>query len=285
MSHLTGPHRELVTALTDERLGAGLTGTELGAVHGWGQGKVSKIEGGVTRPSNDDVRAWLSTTSPEMPAVERGRLLELADLVSAGASRWKDIDRDGIAAQQRARGELEAQASLIQIWQPKVFPGLGQKPDYTRYLLRALGRPVDQIEPAVEARQARQQVLYDSRITIEMVILESVLRRRFDAPPEVIVEQIQFLQHLAKLPNAFVGILTDEADKEMLAETSYVIKHGDDFADVRVETRTRELVMSDLSEIEVYENDFKLRKAAAVTGDEAVAVMNRAASYLRTLAQ
>lgn len=283
LSHLSGPHRELVTALTNERIGAGLTGTELGAVHGWGQGKVSKIEGGITRLSTDDAKAWLSTTSPKMPAAERERLIELADLVSGGTARWKDIDRNGIAAQQRARGELEAEARLIRIWQPKVAPGLSQTPDYTRCLLRALGRPAEQIEPAVDARQARQQVLYDSRITIKMVILESVLRRRFGAPPEVIIDQIEFLRRISKLPNVHVGIVTDVAYEEMLAETSYVIKHGEDFADARVETRTREHVMSDPSEIEVYEEDFNLREAAALSGAKGSAVMDRAVAYLRTL--
>lgn len=283
LSRLSGPHRRLVIALTDARLRAGLTGAQLGTVHGWGQGKISKIESGRTRPSVEDVKAWLTTTSPDLDEAGRAELLELADQVSGSAMRFTDIDHDGIAAQQQARAALEAEATSIKIYQPKVIPGLAQTPEYTRNLLLKLGRDPAQIHAAVAARAERQRVLYDSRVTIEMVIQESVLRRRFGSPA-VNIAQLAFLRGIAQLPNIYLGIVTDKTNETLLPETSFVLKAGADYADVQVELLTRELTVSEADEIAAYEKSFARQKDAAVDGVEADAVIQRAVDYLGTIA-
>jgi transcriptional regulator with XRE-family HTH domain len=272
----------LVTALTEARLGAGLTGAQLGAVHDWGSGRVSKIESGRTRPSVDDVRAWLATTSPDLDGDARRALVELSEQISSVATSWSDIDREGIAAQQEDRASLEAEAELIQIYQSKVIPGLGQTGEYTREMLLALGRDPEEVPAAVLARAERQRVLYNPQVTIEMVIQESVLRRRFGSPA-VQLAQLSFLRGLARLPTVYLGIVTDEVDEELLPETSFVIKKGADYAEVQVELLTRELTMPDANDLAKYSESFGRQKAAAVEGDKADAVLQRASDYVATL--
>lgn len=281
LQHLSAPHRRLVEALIDTRLAAGLTGGQLGAsAGGWSQSKISKIETGRTRPSPEDVATWLTLTGVDDD--RRVELLELADVVAVDSPTWTQVDRDGIAAQQRTRQELEADAKTIRIYQAKVIPGLFQTPDYTRFLLLLLGRDPAGIDAAVAARAARQNILYDSTKTIEAVIAQRVLRWR-PGPPAVTIGQLLRLLTFMSLPNVHVGIVSDQDQETARESESFVLKRGDDAVDVQVENLTREHTYTGAEDITKYNDMFDYQNSIATRGDGAVELVERSIAYLRTL--
>lgn len=247
---------------------------------GWTQSKVSKIENGRTRPSPDDVTGWLKVCV--VTGDRRTELLELAELVATDSSAWNDIDRDGIAQQQRDRHVRESDAHTMRIYQPKVIPGVFQTVDYTRHLLLAMGRDPKQVDEAVTARAERQSVLYDSTKSIEAVIVESVLRWR---PGHALVTlgQLDRLRTITALPNVNLGIVSDKVQEEALTATSFVLKRGEDYADVQVETLTHEHTFTSAGDLKQYDKMFEYQQGLAVHGDEALELVERNIDYLRTL--
>ncbi|GAA1983205.1 helix-turn-helix transcriptional regulator [Amycolatopsis minnesotensis] len=262
------------------RHSAALTGAQMAEAIGWSQARVSRIEVGRVRPSPADVTSWLTACS--VTGDRRADLLELADQVAALTATNQEVDRRGFVAQQDARAAVEAEATEICIYQPKVVPGLLQTPDYTRHMLQGIGRGAEHIDESVAARAQRQTVLYDSTKTIDTVILESVLRWR-PGPPPVSLGQLDRLLTIAELPSVSIGIVPDTVQEEHRTAHSFVLKRGLDWADVRVETLTREITLTADEELAAYDEMFKYQQSLAVYDDAAAEIIQRAAEHIRAL--
>src|SRR5205809_5420528 len=96
-------HLQLTGRLRELREAAGLSTTRLGAVLGWSQSKVSKIENGRTKPAAADVEAWLTAVSA--PADERDRLVEIAESIQVASIIFdRTLPGGGRAGYQRVVG-------------------------------------------------------------------------------------------------------------------------------------------------------------------------------------
>jgi len=192
----------------------GLTGVALAKIVGISQSKISKIEVGSVIPSPEDVdrlaRALGASDDQVAVLVERaeGHQDELVDVRFTG--------RRMISTQQDL-ASLERGARSVHVFQPAVVPGLLQTTEYARAVLsdyaevfvEALGGSGGDekaVPPAVTARVARQEVLYDTGKALHLLMMETVLMNRVCSPADMLA-QIERIRTVAGYPNVTIGIV------------------------------------------------------------------------------
>ncbi len=261
--------RRLGLALRGLRLDVGLTGQQLAEQVGLSQSTVSRIELGQAVPSLVDVDRWADVTRAS--ADQQVELRELVAAVAVETISWRKAIRRGLSELQRDVRDLEAKAATILNFQPTIVPGLLQTAEYTRRLVLSGypgGRP--DIGPAVEARLARQAVVYDEAKHLEFLIAEVALRWRI-GPPHVMLAQLDRIISMATLPNVTIGIIPQAAEVTVWHIHGFAIL--DDPSEghplVRVETLTTGLSISDPDAVERYREAFRLLYQAAVFGEQA----------------
>ncbi len=246
--YLTDRER-LATALRDLRQDAGMTGVEAARRARMSQPKISKVENGRLLPSVADVQTLL--TLYQAGAAERDALLEVAA-------------RLHVARRQARLGELEHEATTLRYFSPIVIPGLLQTAEYMRRVF-SLDLSGAELARTVTARQARQQILYDSAKTFTFVITETALRWRF-CPGDVMAAQAGHIASLATLANVEIGVIF------MGAAVADIPLHGYQIFDDRlasVELEHAVVTVTDPRDIATYLRLFATMSQAAEFGQAA----------------
>lgn len=270
----------LAGRLRDIRKAAGLSGVDLGARLGWTQSKVSKIETGRTTPSNEDIVAWISVTSPDQDH-HLGGLLDLLSEIRAAQQEWQVKFRRGQAVTQQEYDEMARDAKLVRNFETAAIPGLLQTVDYARFrTLEGVRRqeadpdPV-KVEESTAARIQRGQILFDTSRRFEFLLAEPVLHWRL-APAPILRAQFTRLIALSELPNVTLAVLPFSASLDDTPQHGFIL--FDDLA-----------VIETLSNEEKYPGDDKAAKyldlfadfmARAETDDEARQLIATAAEAL-----
>lgn len=283
MAELTPQRVRLAARLRALRTAAFPSGNQFARHIGWGQSKVSKLETGTQRPTDDDVREWVRATG-HGPDVE-DELLAMAAAARFEYSTVREAVRQGggIAAWQAQIAALESAATHVAEHQPAMLPGLVQTAAYARELLALHGGPItagasqDDVEALVAARIRRQEVLYQPGKHVQLVIGETALH---DPPgsADTLVEQLDRLVAVAGLASVDLAVLRVGTPMPVLPLTSFVTH---DRRVVLVETMTGEQRLDEPDEVAVYVKAFDLLRDAAATGRDAVALIQRAAADLR----
>ena len=276
--------RRLGQELRRLREQTGLSGNQFAKRIGWHQTRVSKLELGQQFPTEDDIRAW-SAAAGDTAATER--LLALRDAAQMAYRTFRQQFRDagGVAGRQADIGAMEAMSAVIAEFQPAVIPGRLQTYGYAHDVLRlasgprSWGETDDDIERAARTRvELQQKILYDNAKRIRVVVHEAALRIRY-GPGETMAAQLDRLLSLAGLPSLELGVIPFDAVAPVLGLSGFIVY--DDHL-VIVETLTGEQQLSDQAEVSRYAGWFGLLCEAAVTGDDARALITSAASALRT---
>lgn len=258
-------------SLREVRRRSNLTGATLADRLGWAHSKISKLENGRQTPTDADIRAWCAACGPEGAAELQGLLSSLHTL-EARHAEWRRLLAGGARGHQDEIGRLYAKTRLFRNFETTIVPGLLQTGNYARAILAevisSFGLPND-IDEAVAARMARQQVLYDSAKRFHFVITEAVLRYRY-CPLDVMLAQLDRLVSATALPNVRLGVIG--------FRTMYtrVPDHGFHILDdrlVQAETVSAELNLAQPQEIETYEATFKRFASLASYGAEARAII------------
>ena len=283
MAELNPQRVRLAARLRALRTAAFPSGNQFARHIGWAQSKVSKLETGAQRPSEDDVREWVRAT-------DHGADVEAEVLAMATAARFEystvrdDVRRGGgIAAAQVQIAGLESAATHIAEYQPIMLPGLVQTAAYARELLALHGGPMtagaseDEIEALVSERIRRQEILYQPGKQIQLVIGEAALH---DPPGsiETLVGQLDRLVAVAGLASVDLAVLPVGTRMPVLPLSSFA---AHDQRVVFVETMTGEQRLDQPDEVAVYVMAFELLRNAAATGPAAVALIQRVAAGLR----
>lgn len=128
--------------------------------------------------------------------------------------------------------EIERRAHTLKNWQPMVFPGLLQTPDYARALLRGRRAVAEErVEELVAARIERQSLLHGVNPPLLWVVIdESMLYRRIGSP-EIMRGQIAAV--IAAMENRYVSVQIMPGDVTVTAGLSgaFVIASVEDGAD------------------------------------------------------
>jgi hypothetical protein len=160
--------------------------------------------------------------------------------------------------------------TLLQNFQPAVYPGLLQTPEYARRVITLLGvADADDVAAAVAARMNRQAILYKPEKSFEFVLSEAALRWR-PGPAALLLAQLDRLLAVASLPNITIGVLPLSSEASVLHTNGYTIFHVPDDPFVLVETLTEERFLRGEDHLPTYKRVFAATYASALSGLEAV---------------
>lgn len=255
------------------RIRAALSGRELAESLSTSQSKVSKIETGRQTPTDEDVIAWCQAVdAPD--AVVAELLAELTEL-RVEQLDWQRQLRSGHADRQQQISYLESVAATIRIVEIIAVPGLLQTADYARRMFAAQAELLDtgrDVDNAVRARMARQQILYEPGRTIEILVAEAGLRHPICPPPEI-AAQIDRLISVIGLPGVRFGVLP------LGRRLPFAVMHGFNLLDdvALVDTMSSELRITEPEQIALYHRVVDRLWPVTVQGDEARAQLARVA--------
>lgn len=225
--------------------------------------KLSKVETAKAAPSVVDVERILTAigVSDEVKA----EYLEVVRAAATEATAWRLIRRTGVHKAQQQTRALEAQMTVLRLFQPALVPGLLQTPEYIRAILSRHDLGEDALTKTISARIERQQVLYDSAKELHFVITEPVLRWRIVTDSRM-AEQIDRIVSLSRLPHMDIGIVPLSARQHDMANHAFVVR---DDRTVSVETVHAEVVVTDPRDVALYVRKFEYFATMALSGDEA----------------
>lgn len=280
--------RRLAEELKRLRVAAGLTGRQLAPQIGVEQSTISRIEHGLQRVSVRQVALWGKATSATDERI--AELLALAEDILVGPRSWRDASETGSTDLQPEIADLEARTGTLSIYQPAALPGLLQTAAYARRLFSSGPEGVfPDIAERVVHRLERQRILYDDSKQFRFVIPEAVLRWPYGPPDDPAVldehrEQLARVEMVMGRPNVEIGILLlrPTAPWRLAGFDIYDdIKDGEPL--VHLEWLTRPYNISEPDQVEMCRQAFGNLLSASVTGEEAVAAIQRALESLRLL--
>lgn len=105
--------RALGDRLRELRLGAGLSGRDLGRLAGWHSSKVSKIEYGKQTPSPDDIRIWCKHSDAEQQTTD---LIASLHAVEGMFVEWQRMERTGLRRAQEMVTPLFERTKLFRAY-------------------------------------------------------------------------------------------------------------------------------------------------------------------------
>ncbi len=180
---------------------AGLTPTEVTQRFGWyGVAKVSKIEAGTVRLSEEELTALLAmydVTGPEADKVHEFGVRARSRIGAGRTPAWGDTYK-----------VLEAHASEIKMYYETTLPGTVQTEDYARAVLSmSLTTPPAEVGNAARERATRQLLLTsDNPPAFWLVVAEPALLRPIGGTA-VFRAQLERLRELVDLPNVTFQVL------------------------------------------------------------------------------
>ena len=258
--------------LRELRRDAGLDGRQLSTAAGWHWSKTSRIEHGKQMPSESDLAVWCRVC---------GATLALPDLVAtlrnvrAQWAEWRRITATGHTRRQQRGQELEAETRQLRIYNPTIVPGLLQSEPYARAVLaQCIGflGTVDDLDTAVEARMARQDILRSGVTRVVVLVHEAALHTTL-GNDEVTAGQLRHLLEVAfGNPRLCFGVIPLRAGFVYLSGSFHLF----DRRQALIETASAELTITAPSELELYERLWSGLHGHAVYGDAARALINSA---------
>ena len=248
--------RRLAAELRRAREHTNLTGAQAAKELGWSGGKLSKIENTETkRISSTDLNKMLDLYKVNSPE-KRDALQALAkDSKTRGWwSKYRDIFGE------QALPDFEAEASCIKVFSTQTIPGVLQTPAYAEAIFKG-GRFIssDEVRRRVEFRISRREILHKFQpVHLRAIIDEAALRRRI-GESSVMSEQLDYLLHMAQLPNIDVQVLPFAAGAHAGLAAPFTILEFVEPLDspiVYVGTVTNALFIEEPDEVAQYEATF-----------------------------
>jgi transcriptional regulator with XRE-family HTH domain len=173
---------------------------------------LSKVERGVTRilPAEVEVLAGIYRTPAEMLTA----LVQLAGM--AGPTRQSGLYRDLAEAVDTGLDALlriEVGATRLRVFESQVVWALLQTEAYARAVLGvgALIDTEDEVEPRVELRMRRAQILTGEHPPVAACVLTEGALRQLVGGPEVMAEQLRHIADLAEAGRVEVRVLPFDA--------------------------------------------------------------------------
>ncbi|MGW7261096.1 helix-turn-helix domain-containing protein [Streptomyces sp. NPDC054834] len=228
----------------------------------WQESKVSRIENGKQRPSEDDIRVWCEATGQND---QLGDLVAIVRHVDELWLEWRRQLQTGVEKRQQKAIPVYAKTKVFRIWHPTVVWGTLQTAEYASEVfnqgVRYYEIPND-AEAAVAKRLERQQYLYQGDRIFNVLLGEQALYTNFGGP-EVMRGQLDRLLAVMRLPRLSLGIVPRSAPTSIWPGNAFSM-----FDDrlVLVETYSAEFSVTQPREIELYTKAFSLLKQSSVYG-------------------
>lgn len=274
--------RRLAAELRRARERAGLTGSQAAKELKWSAGKLSKIEKTETkRIASTDLDKMMDLYKIEDPQ-RREALQALAKdaKLKGWWSKYRDIFGD------QALPDFEAEATVIRSFEALSIPGLLQTPSYAESIFKG-GRYVnpEEIRRRVEFRIARRDILSKFRPAQFRAVIDEAALRRVVGDRQVMREQLEYLLHMAQLPNIDIQVLPFEAGAHSALAAPFTILEFPDPLDtpiVYVGTVTEALFLEELEEVTQYSATLGDVQGAALSTTRSAAFIEEVAASLES---
>ncbi len=225
-------------------------------------GKLSKIENGRTLPTVQDVDLVLSALGVSEEVKEE--FLAAARTAVTEATAWRLMRRMGPWKHQSTIKAIEANTTLLRLFQGQLVPGLLQTPEYATAVFSLPPElPEETKTRTVAARIARQSTLYEEGRSFHFVVCEHVLRWLV-CEPFVMAVQLDRLVSLSRLPNVSIGIIPATGRMPDFPMNCFSIH---DARLVLIETFHSEITTRDPKDVATYVDVFERFSAVALYGD------------------
>jgi transcriptional regulator with XRE-family HTH domain len=210
-------------------------------------GLVSRWETGDRVPKPTDVAQILTKLG-----VSGARYDEILDFsYSAGDAQWLAISLPDQRRMMRAVIEFESTASAVVEVSPLLVPGALQATGYIRAIMTAGGVPEDQIEDRIAARiRRRDNLLCSNQVPLLVLVGEAGIRQLI-GDRLVMVEQLRYLQRLARLPNVDLRVIPLDNGWHPALEGPFTIIESEATV-VHIENRRSGLFLHEHKDVEVY---------------------------------
>jgi len=247
---------------------------QAGALVGLTQAKVSRAERGRFPMPPDEIEAYAVALGAT--GEQRAYAVELATTKVAQHVRGRvSLVRVAAAIQERV-DDLERDTTLIRGWHPAAIHGSLQTPAYTTALLNGDGGG-DPGPAWWAARQRRTAKLREPGRTWHLLMSEAALRWPL-ASRQVMVEQVDHLIELSKLPTVQMGVIDLVTPKAFLAPPAFHL-YGHEVVSVATEVGTS--FIDDPGDVAHFEAVLDRLAAAALHGDDGRALLGRIAKDYR----
>lgn len=269
--------QDLVSAtLRRLRADAGLSGLRAAALAGLSQSRISRIESGVSVPTETEIRDLCRIY--KAPASIRRELLKAAADLRAEVKPTRVAIQHGAAHQLQQRiARIEAGAAEICIFQPALVPGLLQTADYMRAVFSDGGEITgEDLEQSIAARLARAEALASGK-SFTLIMAEGTLRWQA-ASPAVMAAQLDHLEATAR--RLRVGVIPWTQPATVFVTSGFALY---DRRTVSLGTRTGTSFISNPADVAEYVKLFEALESLAAFGDEAAAAFAAMAAEYRAL--
>ena len=276
-SSVEAARKALGTRLREIRRDAGLTGRVVSQRAGWNPSKTSRLENGVTPPSDADIRTWCELCEATDQA---------ADLIAASRStdsmyvEWRRVQRSGLRRLQEAVVPLFERTKVFRVYSSTLVPGLLQTASYATALLSDITQfrnTVNDVPEAVQARMARtDRVLYHGNHRFAFLIEESVLRYQV-GDADTMAAQLGHLLTVMAMPSVSIGVLPFSSSRRMWAVETFSLF---DDSQAQVELLSANVNLTGPSEVALYVKAFAHFGEQAVYGARVRALVTRALESL-----
>ena len=264
--------RELGAKLRALRTEAGMTVEQVAENLLCSPSKVSRLETGHRSASARDIRDLCDLYRVD-PA-QREHLTELARETKAQAW-WQPYDLP-----YATYVGLEAEAICISDYEPGVFPGLLQTPDYARVIHEQAMPKLssDVIEQRIEVRLVRQAALTREEPAppkLDAIIDEAVLHRPVGGP-KVMSAQISRVIEACELPNVTVRILPFAAGAHPALDSTFILLEFEESVPgvVYVEGLVGHLFLERASDVQRYRQVFERLRTTSLNEQKSLDLMS-----------
>jgi transcriptional regulator with XRE-family HTH domain len=264
------------STLRDLRAASGLSGTRAAAAAGISQSRISRIESGISVPSEKEIRDLCQAY--KAPASVRRELVHAAEDLRAEVKPARVAIQRGAAHKIQERiARIEAGSAEIGVFQPALVPGLLQTPDYMRAVFSDGDEmTAEDLERSIAARQARTEVVGSDR-QLTMIMGEGAMRWQAVSPAVMAAQ----MDHLAALAGQLrIGVILWTQPAEVFVTSGFSIY---DRRTVILGTRSGTSFITDPRDVADYAKLFDALEAIAAFGEEAEAALGAMAREYRAV--
>lgn len=271
--------KQLARELLRLRNQAGLDQRVLAERIGSSQSMISRAERAEKLLPLPKVLAWGEVCAASEDVVSR--LAALVEAAFTQTEAWRDLMPAAPQLQDAVRA-TEATTRTLLTYSPTVIPGLLQTPGYAEEVLRLTNYTGEMDEAAALAgRWRRQEALADRSRRFDFLLPETVLRWS-PGVPDLLVSQLERLISVAGQENVFLGVVGSGREPVLPLHGFMVYAdRGDDDPFVAVELVHTYVTASHPADVALYQDVFDKLRAAALTGPDVVALIQRVIAELR----